>query len=163
MARPVFEKGPLSFSVTNIAGLGGGANIGIKEGLLVEPDAATGRIKLATLDSALCLGVAVGNATASDYSNADTANFWGDTVVNMHYPPNEVAVAYQGVWLLTATAATIAFGALVSCGAGGLVKAWVNVAAAAQSNTHIIIGRCVEPGGIAANGKGKILLGGVGA
>lgn len=161
MARPVFEKGPLTFSVTSMANLGDVS--GIREGLLVEPDGTTGRIKLATLASATVLGVAVGNASASDFANTDTTDAWGNNVTNFHYPPNEVAVAYQGVWLLTATNATIPFGALVQAGADGKVVAWANVTAGTLSNTHVIIGRCVEPGGIAANQKGKILLGGVGA
>lgn len=146
--RPVFEKGPITYLATTIAN---GGNI--TGGQLVEPDGTTGKIKVATADSAACLGVATGNASASDFSNADTTDTWGNTVVNAQFPPNEVAVAYQGVWKLTATGA-IAFGALVACAANGTVK----TIGAGVFGT--VVGRCVEPGGIAGAAKGKILLGG---
>lgn len=151
-AQLVFERGPLSFSATTLANSGL-----IKGGQLVEPDGTTGRIRVAQVDSATCLGVAMGDASPSDHANADTADAWGNNITNFHFPPNEVAVAYQGVFRLTATNATIAFGSLVACGATGLVKAL----GAGVFGT--CIGRCVEPGGIAANGTGKILLGGVAA
>lgn len=144
--RPVFEHGPLSFS----------ANVNIIGGQLVEPDAATGRIKPAAADSAKCLGVAVGDAAGVAFTNTDTTDAWGNNITNFHYPPNEVAVAYQGVWRLKASGA-IAFGDLVACAANGEVK---TLGAGAFGT---VIGRCVEPGGIAGGAFGKILLGGVGA
>jgi hypothetical protein len=146
--RPVFEKGPITYLATTVAN---GGNI--TGGTLVEPDGTTGKIKTCTADSAACLGVATGNASASDFSNADTTDTWGNTVVNAQFPPNEVAVAYQGVWKLTATGA-IAFGALVAAAANGTVK----TIGAGVFGT--VIGRCVEPGGITGGAKGKILLGG---
>lgn len=149
--RPVFEKGPLTFAATIAAN--GGNIIG---GQLVEPDGTTGRIKPAVADSAKCLGVATGDASAFDFTNAETTDTWGHPVVNAQHPPNEVAVAYQGVWRLTATGA-VAFGDLVACAAAGTVK----TIGAGVFGT--VIGRCVEPGGIANGAKGKILLGGVGA
>lgn len=149
--RPVFEKGPLTFSATTVAN---GGNI--KGGQLVEPDGTTGRIKPATAASTKCLGVATGDVAASDYSNADTTDPWANTVVNAQHPPNEVAVAYQGVWRLKASGA-IAFGDLVICAAAG------DVATVGAAAFGAVIGRCVEPGGIANGARGKILLGGVGA
>lgn len=146
--RPVFEKGPLTFS----------ANVNITGGQLVEPDGTTGRIKPAVADSAVCLGVALGDASAVNFANADTTDAWGNPVVNAQYPPNEVAVAYQGVYRLkNGSGSTIAFGALVASNGSGDVKAL----GAGVFGT--VIGRCVEPAGIAAGAKGKILLGGVGA
>lgn len=92
--RPVFEKGsPLTYS----------ANVLIKGGQLVEPDGTTGRVKPTAGVSAVCLGVATGDASAYGYSNANTTDSWGNPVVNAQYPPNEVAVASHGVWRLTAT------------------------------------------------------------
>lgn len=155
--RPVFEKGPLTFAATTVAN---GGNI--KGGQLVEPDGTTGRIKPATADTLKCLGVATGDVAGSDFGNADTTDAWGNTVVNAQHPPNEVAVAYQGVWRLKASGA-IAFGDLVACAAAGDVKTFAEAAAASVSNTGTVIGRCVEPGGIASGARGKILLGGVGA
>lgn len=150
--RPVFEKGPLTFFATTTAN--NGKIIG---GQLVEPDGTTGKIKVCTADSAKCLGVATGDAAPSDYAIATATDGWGNPVVDGGMqPPNEVAVAYQGVWRLTATGA-IAFGDLVACAASGTVK----TIGAGVFGT--VIGRCVEPGGIANGAKGKILLGGVGA
>lgn len=149
--RPVQEKGPLTFLATTLAN--GGL---IKGGQLVEPDAATGKIKVAGAASAAVLGVATGDASPSDHTNANTTDDWGNPVVNAQYPPNEVAVAYQGVWRIEAAGA-IAFGALVVSGAAG------TVATVAANTFDKVIGRCVEPGGIADGATGKILLGGVGA
>jgi hypothetical protein len=130
--------------------------------MLVEPDAATGRIKPAGAATALCLGVALGDASASDFSNADTTDTWGHTVVNATYPPNEVAVAFQGVFKLkvAATSATVPFGALVKCAANGEVT--LNSTGSAAT-FDVIIGRCVEPLGIVAGARGKINLNCAGA
>lgn len=154
---PTFDKGPLTFAATTVAN---GGNI--KGGMLVEPDAATGRIKPAAANSALCLGVALGDASASDFANADTTDTWGNTIVNAQYPPNEVAVGWQGVFKLkvAATSATVPFGALVKCAANGEVTLHSTGGAA---TFDVIIGRCVEPLGIVAGARGKINLNCAGA
>lgn len=149
--RPVFEKGPLSFSTTTAAN---GGNV--KGGQLVMPDGTTGRVRPTTGAVNTCLGVALGDAAASDFANAETTDTWGNPVVNMHFPPNEVAVAYQGVFRLKATTA-IAFGELVVSAANGEVNP------RGAGTMDLVIGRCVEPAGISAGAKGKILLGGIGA
>ena|SRR4249919_984133 len=149
---PVFDKGPLTFSATTAAN---GGNI--KGGMMVEPDGTTQRIKPASAASATCLGVALGDASASDYANATTTDAWGNETVNAQYPPNEVAVAWQGVYVLkiAATSATVPFGALVKCAASGELTLHSTGSAA---TFDIIVGRCVEPGGIAAGARGKINL-----
>lgn len=152
---PTFDKGPLTFAATTVAN---GGNI--KGGMLVEPDGTTGRIKPATANSAKCLGVAMGDASASDYANADTTDTWGNTMVNAQYPPNEVAVAYQGVFKLkvAAATATVNFGDVVKCAANGEIQVGSQGGAA---TFDVVVGRCVEPLGIVAGARGKILLGGV--
>lgn len=147
-----FFKGPLSFPATTVAN---GGNI--KGGSLVQPDGTTGRIQAAAALSATCLGVALGDASASDFANADATDTWGHTVVNAQYPPNEVAVAYQGVVKLkvAAATATVPFGALVKCAANGEVQIHSQGGAATYD---MIVGRCVEPGGIVAGARGKINL-----
>jgi hypothetical protein len=149
---PVFDKGPLTFSATTVAN---GGNI--KGAQLVEPDGTTQRIKPASANSATCLGVALGDASASDYANVSTTDTWGNETINAQYPPNEVAVAWQGVYVLkvAAATATVPFGALVKCAANGEVALHSQGGAA---TFDIIIGRCVEPGGIAAGARGKINL-----
>jgi hypothetical protein len=149
--RPRFEKGsPLSFN----------ANVLIKGGQLVEPDAATGRIKPSTANSVKVLGVALGDASAFGYTNANTADAWGNPVVNAQYPPNEVAVAKHGVFDLKVAAATtaLAFGDLVKAAANGEVQLHSQGAAATYD---MIVGRCVETAGIPVGETGKIRLGGV--
>lgn len=151
--RPVFEKGPLTFPASTIAN---GGNI--RAGMFVMPDAATGRIRPTTGAVATCLGLAIGDAAASDFSNADTVDTWNNPIVNAQFPPNELAVAYQGVWrLVNPSGATVAFGALIVTAANG---AW---AARAAETLDLVVGRCVEPGGIANGARGKILLGTVGS
>jgi hypothetical protein len=151
--KPTFDRGPLTFSATTIAN---GGNI--KGGSLVEPDGTTGRIKTAGANSVKVLGVALGDAAGSDYAASDTTDAWGNVTAAMgHLVPNETAVAYQGVFKLKASAA-IAFGELVIAAANGEIAP-----NGAGTDALRIVGRCVEPGGIASGARGKILLGGVGA
>jgi hypothetical protein len=153
---PTFQKGsPLTFSATTIAN---GGNI--KGGMMVEPDGTTGRIKPAAALSVTYLGVAEGDASASDYANSDTTDTWGNSIVNAQYPPNEVAVANMGVFVLKVAAATttVPFGGLVKCAANGEVQLDSQGGAATFPQ---IVGRCVEPLGIAAGARGKIRFGGV--
>jgi len=143
-----FDKGPLTFS----------ANVNISGGSLVEPDGTTGRIKPATLRTVLCIGVAMGDAAAPTYAPADSVDDWGNSIANMNpFPPNETAVAFQGVMKLkvAAATATVPFGALVVCAAAGEVQLHSQGTAA---TFDMIIGRCVEPGGIVAGARGKINL-----
>lgn len=152
--RPRFERGsPLTFN----------ANENIRGGQMVEVDGDTGRIKVTDGASDRCLGVALGDASAPGFVAGSTTDAWGNPTVNHGLnPPNEVAVANQGVYDLTATNAAIPFGALVTSAADGKVAA-----AGTTPGAGTVIGRCVEatgtPAGIPANGTGKILLTGVGA
>jgi hypothetical protein len=156
--RPVFEKGPLTFHAT-VADNGGN----IRAGQLVMPDGDTGKIMPTTGAVPDCLGVALGDASASDFAVSNQTDAWGRVTVDHGLqPPNEVAVAYQGVWRLTVEG-NVGFGDLVTSGADGVVVAFANAAAGSASNTGTVVGRCVEPGGIADGEQGKILLGGVGA
>lgn len=152
--RPRFERGsPLTFNANeNIIG---GQLVEAVSGGTAEENA---RIRVTTGVSATCLGVAVGDASAPDFANPNTTDAWGNPTVNHGLnPPNEVAVANQGVWDLTAAGA-VAFGQLVTSAANGAV--------AALGGTPVVgtvVGRCVEPAGIADGAKGKILLTGAGA
>lgn len=156
--RPRFEKGPITFRTTTVAN---GGNV--KGGTFVEFDGTTGRIKAAAADSGGVLGLAIGDAAASDFSNADTTDTWGNTIVNAQIPPNEVSVAWRGVWDVEVVGATLNPGALVAVGANGKAKPWANAAAGAASNAHTIVGRCVSEAPVAVGQKARILLGSVGA
>jgi hypothetical protein len=145
--RPVQEQGPLSFS----------ANVNINGGQLVEPDAGNpGFIKPATAATTKCLGVAISDASGLPTPNQSGADAWGNPTYNAHQPPNEVAVAYRGVWRLTAQGA-IPFGAYVIVG----TVAGTVADGGATPNPLQVVGRCVDPKGIADTVRGKILLGGM--
>jgi hypothetical protein len=150
---PVFDQGPLTVSATTVAN---GGNI--KGGMMVEPDGTTGRVKPASAGSTTCLGVAMGDMSASDYSNADTTDTWGNTVVNAQHPPNEGAVALEGVFKLkiAATSAAVPYGALVKCAANGELTLHSTGGAA---TFDVIVGRCWEPLGISPGAQGLINLG----
>lgn len=157
--RVVFEKGPLTFLATTVAN---GGNI--PAGVFVEPDGTgTGatRIKPATAGSVKVLGVAIGDASGSNFSVSNATDAWGrPTVDHGLQPPNEVAVAYQGVWRLKVVG-RVEFGDPVKVGAGGLPTAH---GAGTAATLGQVVGRCVEPGGIADGAVGKILVDcGVGA
>lgn len=149
-----FDKGPLTFS----------AEVNIMGGMLVEPftggtAAQNARIRPASASSLTCIGVALGDAAAATYAAADSTDPWGNVIANMNpFPPNETAVAFQGVIKLKNAASgtgfgTIAFGQLVRCAANGEVMPH-----AGADTFAMVIGRCVEPGGIVAGARGKINL-----
>lgn len=153
--RPVLEQGPLTFS----------ANVLIKGGQLVIPDGTTGRIKPATAKALNVLGLAIGDASAFGYTNADTTDAWDNPVVNGGmYPPNEVAVAYRGVWRVKFSGSAVAFGQYVVAAANGLFQGYT----AGTDTFDMIVGKCVEPLGVTSGNitdgtRCKVLLGAVGA
>lgn len=146
--RPRFEKGPLTFLATTVAN---GGNI--KAGQFVEFDGTTGKIKPATAASAKCLGLCIGDASASDFANANTEDTWGNPVVNAHYPPNDVAVAYQGVWDVEVVGATVNPGDLIAVGAGGLAAT-----AGATPAAGVVVGRSVSAAPVAVGSKVRVRL-----
>jgi hypothetical protein len=136
-ATPAFDRGPVTYEV----------NVAVTGGQLVEVDGVTGKVKPATAGTAVCLGV----ATTDAIPTATNQNPTGTILV--HPKPPHVAVAYSGVWRLTAGAA-IAFGVLVKTAANGTVVTWVSGTDAAG----LIVGRCVDSAGIANGAKGLIRL-----
>jgi hypothetical protein len=138
---PVYSCGPITYEV----------NVAVTGGQLVEPDSTTGKIKPAVAGTALCLGVATTDAIPTSTNQNPT----GSILVSPIAP--HVAVAYEGVWRLTATGA-IGFGVLVKTAANGTVAPWVSGTDAAG----LIVGRCIETAGIANGAKGQIRLGRIG-
>lgn len=137
--------GPATYQVTDTAT---GANA-IDGGLLVEFDGTTGKIKQAVVDSTKWLGVALyPGAPANSTTGADTTQGYPTMVIDDI--PKEVAVAWTGVFPLLATAAALAQGDLVYCGANGKIQK--------ATTTGRVVGIVVEPGGIAANGRGLVRL-----
>lgn len=117
-------------------------------GKLVEFDGTTGKIKLAVVDSTKWLGVALYDGQPTfDSSFTDSL---GNPGVNLAVNRPEVAVAWIGVYKLTATAAALAQGDIVYCGAGGLIQK--------ATTTGRPVGIVVNPGGIASSGSGYVRL-----
>lgn len=147
MANAVIAQtrfGPDTYTVSSAA-TGGAAITG---GMLVEFDAATGTIKQAVVDSTKWLGVALYDGLPTfTTATTDPSGYPG---VSTAFVPPEIAVAYVGVFKLTATAAILAQGDIVYAGAGGTIqKATV---------TGRAVGIVVNPGGIAASGSGFVRL-----
>lgn len=144
--RPVLETGRQTFS----------ANVNINGGQLVEPDSGNpGFIKPCTAGSTKCLGAAISDAAGLPAPNQSSTDAWGNPIYKAQEPPNEVAVAQDGVWRLTASGA-IPFGNYVIPGANGTVAD-----GGATPNPLQVVGRCVDPLGIADTVRGKIRLGGL--
>lgn len=153
--KPVFMPG---HEITYIA------NVLIRGGQLVMPDATTTRIKPTTGAVAECLGVAEGDMSAYNFANADSTDAWGNPITaSATYPPSEGAVASHGIWPIVAAGA-IPFGSLVVSAADG------KVAVVGANTFDKVIGRCVGSATSGGNGaavadgaKARIRLGGVGA
>lgn len=137
--------GPATYQVTDTA-IGAAA---IDGGLLVEFDGTTGKIKQAVVDSTKWLGVALYPGAPTNVTDGPNTTQGYPTMV-IDDIPKEVAVAWTGVFPLLATAAVLAQGDLVYCGANGKIQK--------ATTTGRVVGIVVEPGGIAANGRGLVRL-----
>jgi hypothetical protein len=141
----IMRFGPATYDVSASATAGNA----IDGGLLVEFDGTTGTVKQAVVDSAKWLGVALYPAKPVN-STVGSPTSEGYDVLVIDDIPKEVAVAWTGVFKLLATNAVLAQGDIVYCGANGKIqKATV---------TGRPVGIVVEPGGIAANGRGAVRL-----
>lgn len=134
------KQGPSTYTV----------NVAVAGGQLVEFDGTTTKIKPSTAASVGILGVAL-YAAAPESSGAGTTTY-GEPVQDMSVLQSEVAVAWTGEVKLKAAGA-IAAGALVVGAANGEV-----VTAGGSPAVGTIVGRCVEPGGIASGALGMIRL-----
>lgn len=122
-------------------------NVAITGGMLVEPDAATGKVKPATVDSATWLGVALYDAQPAGTTGA--ASVWGFPNVDTSIPREHVAVAWHGTVKLKAAAA-LNFGDVVYCAANGEVQK--------ATATGRAVGQVVQPGGVASGAYGLVRL-----
>lgn len=138
--------GPDTYVVSDAAVAG--ANTMVDGGLLVEFDGITGKIKQAVVDSTKWLGVALYPALPANAT--DTVDALGNPGIALIDIPSETAVAYTGVFPLLATNAVLAQGDVVYAGANGKIQK--------ATTTGRAVGVVVEPGGIAANGRGLVRL-----
>lgn len=98
-------------------------------GTLVESMAGDRVVRTAQVGSVVCLGVAIHDQTAG----------------------NMVAVAMEGAWMLTATAAAIGAGNKVTVGAGGLI-----VVAGATPDARTLVGKALQD--ITSGGVGAVKI-----
>lgn len=125
-------------------------NVLVPGQVLVEPDALTGKVKVAGAATTKALGVALYSAAPQGAIQGTTS--YGEVVIDMSTLQTEVAVGWTGTYKLKATGA-IAFGDHVIAAANGTVAV-----AGAAPDARTIVGKCVEPGGIAAGAIGLIRL-----
>lgn len=103
-------------------------------GMVVEPDPANpGFIRAASAASSTFLGVALQPAEGTAFVNPTTAGY-GAPILDISVPIETVAVAWQGVYKLTALVA-LNFGQLVTCAANGQVSPYEVVAGAGRSSS----------------------------
>lgn len=146
VVQEILRFGPATYDVSASAT---GANA-IDGGLLVEFDGTTGTVKQAVVDSAKWLGVAMYPGSPVGVDTVGTPTTQGYPVLVIDDIPKEVAVAWTGVFPLLATAAVLAQGDIVYCGANGKIQK--------ATTTGRPVGIVVQPGGIAANGRGLVRL-----
>lgn len=135
MSRVNFQQGPVTYDV----------NVAVTAGRLVEPDAATGRIKHAAAGSVKVLGMARTNAQPA--GSAPTGQIdasWAQPGVAVIYGPADVDLTYSG-------AAT--FGDLLVATADGQVGP-----AGATPAVGTIVARCTAEAGVAAGAVGRARL-----
>jgi hypothetical protein len=145
-ALPKFKHGPVSYQVASA----------VSGGQLVMPNSTTAgdvKVKAATAAATTVLGVAATDAapltepalpTGTDDNNPllESSALMPNTAVYNHVVIN---VTYTGA---------ANFGELLVAGASGQVTAYT----AGTSTYDTVVGRCVQPGGVAAAGVGLMFV-----
>lgn len=132
------ESGPLTFH----------ASQPVSGGQLVAVDGSTGKVAPATASSTNVLGVALTDARPYVESEVYGTTPYGAHTLDASVPPDDVAVAYQGVIEIETTGA-LTFGQLVQPGADGKV---------APHASGVVVGRCVSADGVVSGGRAAVLL-----
>lgn len=132
---PRYERGPVTYEVVE-------AVVG---GQLVE--ARTGsKVGVAAASSLKVLGVATKDARPVTDPSGTTA--YGAPVIDVSMPTQYVAVASSGIFPVTYSAAATFGDALVATANGQVGPA------GATPDARMVVGRCVEPAGVAAGAVG---------
>ena len=150
-AVPVYREGPVTFTTNATATIVGGQ--------LVESDGASpALVRPASAGSLVCIGVATNDAVGASVSQVPTVPGTDSPVVNVAIVQPYVAVATDGVWLLTYAAAAT-FAARLKCAANGQVTPWIS----GTDNPELIVGICYEPAGVSGPSiQGQVRLQGLG-
>lgn len=132
-ALPHYKQGPDSYQVS--AAVVGGT-------LVVADGSSATTVSTAGSAAVNVLGVA-GNDAAPIVSQAGNTTSYGDPIVDVSVLPDYVSV-YHGVDIPVTYAASCTFGALLMAAASGQVTPFTG------STYSQIVGRCTQPGGVAA-------------
>lgn len=137
--RPIVRKtGPATYTPADNAAVTGGH---------VVEAVGTERIQLAGAASVKVLGIAVIDGIAPEDLVLTPTTVGGRSVLNTAVLPTTVSVAYGGMEVPCEYAAAAAFGDPLIAAAGGTVTP-----AGATPDARTIVGRCTQPGGVAAAG-----------
>lgn len=130
--NPTYQAGPVPYEV----------NVDTDGGLLVEPDAATGRIKPTAGASLAVLGVSRerGIPTTTDQNPVGGVNY--------NPLPSKISVDATAGYFMMKYAATATFGQRIQSAAGGQVTPWV-----AAGDPRLMVGWCADPGGATVVGQ----------
>jgi len=135
-ALPHNRLGPDSFQVS--AQVLGGQ-------LVVADGSSATTVSVAGVGAILVLGVAGADA-APIVSQAGNTTAYGQSLTDISVLPDYVPV-YHGVDMHVTYAAAAVFGVLLKVAALGQVTPWVS---GVDTNAALIVGRCTQPGGVAA-------------
>jgi hypothetical protein len=114
-------------------------------GQLVEPDGTTGKVKPASANTLHCLGVALTDAEPVGTNPTSPLNIsWAQPQVAVGYGPGTYDLVFAGA---------VNFGQLVVAANNGQVDL-----APDDASGYTIVGRCVQPGNVAAGGVGRVRL-----
>lgn len=156
---PVYEKGPITFTV-------GGSNVVMGGQVVMVDTVNTGSVVAAkgtgaSHGSLTVIGVALDDAIGPSASQNATDPL-GNAITSIHQYPNVTTVLIVGVVRLVYQAACT-FGTLVrtvdSAGTAGQVAAYTG----GSTTYDEIIGRCIEPLGVSGAGQTGLTVFGFGA
>lgn len=125
------KQGPKTFNVAET----------VRGGQVVEARTG-GKVGVAAADSALVLGVSIGDATPP--GNNDSTDVFGNAVISAVTVPEYTAVAYGGIEVKCVFSAAAAFGEAVVSAGDGKVKP------AGAAPTGRILGYVTDPAGVTA-------------
>ena len=137
-----FLNGPITYTVVET--IRGGQGVEGRTGSVVGVSGA---------NSLKFLGIATRDAIPSSVDTVNGTTPSGFAFVDTSGAEATDAIAYEGCWSVTYTAAC-AFGQGVKCAAAGAFAPWVDGTDTAGTR----VGQSREPGGVAAAGPGLLLL-----
>lgn len=142
---PKYQGGPVTFAVS----------AKVRGGRLVEADGPTvATVSEAAANSVTTLGVSLVDAIPASGVSA-LADDFGNSIVPMHGFPEHTTVAGPNDTVPVTYAADAGFGVLLKAAADGTVTP---IDLSGTDTPDMIVGRCVEPGGVVVSTKATGLM-----